>query len=150
VTGLRFKKDGLWLLFPPVAFCLLDQAATLWGQSARYWDGDYLYVFEGNPIAYLLLAKHPFFYIIGSAAWIAVFCLLIFLLPKRLAIILCVFISFAHLWGTLGWIMLYSVVFGCCRYSPTIGYLVSVALILAASMSLPLALEKSGSLKWVQ
>ena len=145
MTGLKLNKNRLWLCFPPLVLCLLDLAATLWGQSASYWDGDYLYITEGNPIAYFLLAIHPSLYIIGTAAWIAAFSVLMLRLPRGLALTLCFFISFAHLWGTLGWIMQCSVLSTCSLslYSHRTGYLISVVLTLAASTLLVAAVEKT-------
>jgi hypothetical protein len=147
MAGLKFNKNRTWLFLPPLALCMLDLAATLLGQSASYWYGDYLYITEGNPIAYFLLATHPSLYIIGTAAWIATFSVLMIRLPRRLALALCFFISFAHLWGTLGWIMQCSVLSGCSLslYSPATGYLISVVLTLAASILLVAAVEKSAA-----
>ena len=142
----RIKKR-LWLCFPAVALCLLDLAVTLWNQSPGYWNGNYLFVIEANPVSYFFLAAHPLLYLIGSAAWLVSFSLLILLLPGRLASIFFLFISFAHLWGTLGWLMQCSVMSSCGSYNPTIAYVISIVLILSASVLLVIALEKSASLK---
>jgi len=145
MAGLKINKNRVWLCFPPLVLCVLDLAATLGSQSASYWYGEYLYISEGNPIAYFLLAIHPSLYIIGTAAWIAAFSFLMLRLPRRLALTLCFFISFAHLWGTLGWIMQCSVLSTCGQYSHNAGYLVSVVLTLGASTLLVAAVEKSAT-----
>ena len=67
------NDDCLGLCLPPLVFCLLDAAITLFGQSAQYWAGDYAQVNEGSPTFYDLLQIRPAASVVGTLVWILVF-----------------------------------------------------------------------------
>ena len=139
-------KNRIWLCLPPFLFCLLDQGFTLWNQSEQYWRGHYAVALEANPVSYRFLSEHLLIYTVGVMVWILLFLLLIVSLPRRLAMILSVAITFGHTWGLVGWVMQCSVIPGmpgCGSYSAFYGYWISLTLILVAAIMLVLAWEKS-------
>jgi hypothetical protein len=140
-------KKRIWLCLPPFLFSLLDQGFTLWNQSEQYWRGHYAVALEANPVSYQFLSKHPLIYAVGVLFWILLFLLLIISLPRRLAMILSVAITFGHTWGLVSWIMQCSVMpgmAGCGSYSSVYGYWICLALIFVAAVLLVLAWEKLG------
>jgi len=133
------RNNKFWLCLPPLFFCLLDQALTLWNQSGAFWNGEYVLAIETNPIAYRLLSQHPALYLAGLVVWITLFLVLIISLSSRLAMILCVAITYGHLWGTMGWLVVPCAVTGCYSFA----YTFSLALIIVSAILLVLAWEKS-------
>ncbi|HEV3257588.1 MAG TPA: hypothetical protein VG013_11950 [Gemmataceae bacterium] len=61
-------RNPLWLVLMPVTLALTDIAATLRGQSAAYWSGDYADLVESNLIAWVALRLHPGVFLGGGAA----------------------------------------------------------------------------------
>ena len=103
MTGFRNRLLGLCL--PPLLLCALDVTATLLGQSAEYWAGDYLRVNEGSPTFNHLLQIHPLAFVVGIVAWIAVFVGIILLSPDVLALILSIAVTFGHAAGAATWLL---------------------------------------------
>lgn len=93
----------LWLALPPVALSLLDQALTLYWQPQGYWSGRYDLALEGSPFR-RLLELHPVAYGAWVIVWIALFTTAIFLLPRRLAMVVSMGVVIGHTWGTASWI----------------------------------------------
>lgn len=102
VSSLR--KRRVWLCVAPVALCMLDQGITLVGQSSAYWAGDYSVASEGNPWFQWLLQQHPLAFEAGIFTWVAIFCGLIMVLPRRVAMTISVAIVLGHAWGASTWI----------------------------------------------
>jgi len=50
---------AVWLVVPPAILCALDFGLTLYGQSDRYWAGNYTDVNEMSPSFARYLAIHP-------------------------------------------------------------------------------------------
>ncbi|MCH8969161.1 MAG: hypothetical protein IIA66_08595, partial [Planctomycetes bacterium] len=98
------RKKTVWLCVAPFALCMLDQGITLVGQSSAYWAGDYSVAIEGNPWFQWLLQQHPLAFEAGIFAWVAVFCGLILVLPRRVAMTISVAIVLGHAWGASTWI----------------------------------------------
>jgi hypothetical protein len=83
----------------------LDQAATLLGQPASYWSGQYHRVDEVSPIFRPLLQHHPITFLTGAFVWTMAFCLLIVVLPRRPAMVVALAFLLGHTWGTASWIL---------------------------------------------
>ena len=94
MTGVRRRLLGLCL--PPLVFCAFDAGITLYGQSAAYWEGFYSCVREGSPTPNHLLQIHPTAFVAGILAWMALFVIVILLLPDALALILSIAVTFGH------------------------------------------------------
>jgi hypothetical protein len=125
-------KKRLWLCLSPFTFCLLDQGFTLWNQSTEYWSGNYKVALEGNPLIQRLLSQHLIVYEAGFIGWLILFLFLIISLPKRLALVLSIGITFGHMWGVVSWIM----------YTAFYGYWICLVLILVASLLIVVGWEK--------
>ena len=89
----------------PYLFALIaDGCATLAGQSAEYWRGNFDRANEGVKTFGDVLRIHPISFIAGSlvlAAWI---CLLILLLPRMLAVIASLTATMGHTAGAFTWL----------------------------------------------
>lgn len=96
--------NSLWLLLPPVAICALDFGLTLYGQSAEYWAGNYSSVNEVSPSFAYYLSIHPLVVVAAGLLWMAIFSVIILLLPERLTLILAIAIVIGHMWGSMTWI----------------------------------------------
>jgi len=103
MIGVRHRLLGL--CFPPLLFCASDCTATLLGQSAAYWAGNYVRVNETSPTFNHLLQIHPAAFAIGMLMWMAVFVGMILLLPDTLALILSIAVTFGHTVGLATWLL---------------------------------------------
>ena len=101
--GAGFKRRFLGLCMPPLVLGLLDGLLTLVGQSSYYW-GNYLAVNEANPIFASLLQVHPVAFLAGAAAWLAMLCTMIVVLPQLAALILSIAVTFGHTIGSGNWL----------------------------------------------
>lgn len=102
----RFRcntRSRLELWAVPLVTCLTDKALTLLGQSPEYWNGDYLQVYEANPLVRTLLEIHPGCYSLGSLLYILLWLIPVVLLPKRTALVLSVWVTIAHAQGARTW-----------------------------------------------
>jgi hypothetical protein len=102
MTGLRQRFLGLCL--PPVLFCVMDFTLTLAGQPAEYWEGDRTRIIEGSPTFHYLLTVHPAAFVVGVLVWIAIFVVLLLLLPDTPALITSIAIVLGHTAGTAAWL----------------------------------------------
>ena len=101
----RSHRDSAWLLLPPIAICALDIAITLYGQSDRYWAGDYASVNEVSPSFGRYLAIHPTAFIAAGMLWIVIFSLIIALLPRFWATFTSVGVVLGHMTGSTSWLV---------------------------------------------
>jgi hypothetical protein len=101
--GAGFKPRFLGLCMPPLVLGLVDGSLTLVGQSSFYWE-NYLAVNEANPIFASLLQVHPVAFLAGAAAWLAMLCTMILVLPRLAALILSIAITFGHTIGSGNWL----------------------------------------------
>ena len=97
-------RNTLWLLLPPIALCSLDFGLTLYGQSDTYWNGDFSSVNEMSPSFARFLAIHPLTFVAAQLLWIAIFSVLILLLPEKLALTLVLAIVIGHMAGAATWL----------------------------------------------
>jgi hypothetical protein len=98
------SRNGLWLVLPPIALCVLDAGLTLYGQSAEYWSGNHAAVNELSPSFQGYLAVHP---LVAGAAfllWIGIFSAVILLLPELLALVVSTAIVLGHMGGAESWL----------------------------------------------
>ena len=98
-----FRSDRLWLCLPPLAACAADVAATLIGQGARYWSGDFAHVTEWNPLARGLLRLHPLAFVAAAAGSCAVVAAMAVLLNRRLAVVIAFVVTFGHTVAAAAW-----------------------------------------------
>lgn len=129
MSGVRQRFVGLCL--PPLAFSALDNALTLVGQSAEYWDGAYRQVNEASPTFHHLLATHPLAFAAGALAWMAVFVGIILLLSDALALVACIAVTFGHAAGAATWVL----------WRFQFGYQAVNGLLLAAAVALGLGIR---------
>ena len=101
--GAGFKRRFLGLCVPPLMLGLIDGSLTLAGQSSFYWE-NYEVVNEANPIFAGLLRLHPVAFLAGAAAWLAMLCTMILVLPRLAALILGIAITFGHTIGSGNWL----------------------------------------------
>ncbi len=127
-------KARIWLCVPPFALCMLDQGITLVGQAPDYWAGDRSVAVEGNPWFHWLLRQHPLAFEAGIAAWVCVFSLIIFALPRRAAMTVSIAIVLGHTWGAATWI---------CWVLP-FGYWLALALFFVSAVLIVATWERFG------
>jgi hypothetical protein len=95
--------NPLWPVALPVAICLLDVAATLYGQPEAYWQGQYGKTIEENPLGKVFLEFHPWAFAIGALVWAGCFAAFILVAPRRLALDASLLITAGHTIGTCSW-----------------------------------------------
>ena len=152
------NRKRFWMMLPPVAMCLIDQAFTLLGQDPKYWQGDYSLAKEGNPLFRRILETHPLLFEGGVLAWMLFFCVVIYLLPRRLAMVGAIATAVGHTWGASTWILWLSsqaTLASMARsiahdagawetFLSTHGYWLTFPLFILAGALITLAVEKSG------
>jgi hypothetical protein len=126
-------KRNTWLSLPPVLLALLDLAVTLLAQPADYWQGHYGFAQEPHPLFVRLLEWHPIAFAAGDLLWIALFVIVIGLLPRRGAMILSMLLVMTNAWGVSTWL---------CWRVPG-GYWLTLLLFAASAWLLSAAWEKS-------
>jgi hypothetical protein len=99
-----FLFRRLWLLLPDLGLYAADVALTLAGQPAAYWGGDYSQAVEHNPLAYPILAWHPFGFIGAGLSWAVVFSAVIVLWRNRVSDWIAVLLAFGHAVGGSTWL----------------------------------------------
>ena len=62
------RSRGRFLLLLIVVYAA-DVALTLAGQPAAYWRGDYGLAVEANPLAYPLLVRSPWAFVVATLVW---------------------------------------------------------------------------------
>jgi hypothetical protein len=115
-----------------VIFALGDYAVTMWGQPAHYWAGDYGAAFEANPVVFWCMALHPAAFHTLTFVWIACFSLVILKIPRVLALMVALCITFSHAFCTGTWL-----------YSEPNGFYYALALCIGSAIIFVLALEAS-------
>src|SRR5687767_8394362 len=95
----------LGLCLPPALLAAADGTATLVGQSAAYWRGNYSDVNELSPTFHQLLATHPAAFAAGLAAWVLLVTCLILLSPQTLALAASIAVTLGHCWGLSTWLL---------------------------------------------
>jgi hypothetical protein len=123
----------VWLCIPAVALCVLDHAATIWGQPSYYWSDGYRYALEGCPHGRWLLQQHPLAFAGLGLVSIGLYCAAILGLPRRPALVVTLTVVMGHGWGTSTWIL---------QWVPY-GYWLCLLLCLASSVLVLIALEKN-------
>lgn len=96
-------RNPLWLVLLPATLALTDIAATLRGQSAAYWSGDYADLVESNLIAWVALRLHPGVFLGGGLLWVTGFTLFIRYAPRRWSLLACLALIIGHAVGTSSW-----------------------------------------------
>lgn len=127
-------RRKLLLCLPPFALCMLDQLITLFGQSSDYWRGNYSVANEMNPWFNWLLRQHPLAFEAGIAAWVIVFCSVILVLPRRVAMTISIAIVLGHTWGAATWLGMMQ----------PYGYWFALALFLASAVMIVVTWERFG------
>ncbi len=126
-------KTHRWLCLPPIALCGIDHGATLWWQSAAYWQGNYATALEMNPQFNWLLQQHPLAFEAGVVAWIGVFSAAILWLPRRWASASALAITIGHTVGASSWIAVHL----------TFGYWAELALCVVSALLVVFAEERA-------
>ena len=101
--GVGFNRRFLGLCLPPLVLALIDSVLTVVGQSDLYWSNHGV-VNEANPVFAGLLQLGPFALVLGAAAWLAMLCTMILVLPQFLSLIVSIAITFGHTIGSGSWL----------------------------------------------
>ena len=128
----------LWLCVPPALFALFDYVMTMRGQSTHYWSGDYTAVNEENPLVRWCMQQHPVVFHGLTFVWLAVFCIFILKLPRLLARMVSLAITFSHAFCAGTWFY----------YSPDgsetgVGFYAGLAICISSAVVFVIALELS-------
>lgn len=91
------------LILPPLAAFTADVIATLQGQPAEYWAGDYRQVIEGNPIPRSLLEVSPCVAVAAGTVWAAIFTLVV--RYWRYGTWVAALLTAGHTFGTCTWLI---------------------------------------------
>jgi hypothetical protein len=138
-----FTRRLLGLCLAPVLVWSADCTLTLCGQSRAYWGGTDPRITDGvtsllhysasvselAPTSRYLLTVHPLAFLGGTVLEIVVLCLLMLLLPPRLALVISLAATLGHTWGATTWLTGFHH-----RYQVGNGFFLFVAVILAAGM----------------
>jgi hypothetical protein len=124
MNGIKRRLIGLCL--PPIVFCIIDGALTLFGQSSAYWAGMRHTANELSPTFHQLLVVHPWAAVAGFLGWMAIFVGVILLLPGMLALSTSIAVTMAHTAGACSWLLF--------RFQ--FGYQICNALLLLSALAL--------------
>jgi hypothetical protein len=108
---------------------------TLVGQSRGYWSGNYREVTEFNPLARLLLERHPVAFLLAGCASCVLVGTAIFWLNPRLALALAFIVTFGHIVAAAAWMV---------RSGP-VGIVVAVAALIAGERLITLSWRRAGA-----
>ena len=100
-----WKRDRARFCRVPWSACMLDQAVTLWYQSASYWRDYSGFADEENPHGRWLLQRHPLAFVAGVLLWAILFTAAIHWLPRRAAMTTALAVTIGHVWGSCTWIL---------------------------------------------
>jgi hypothetical protein len=136
MTGSNPRRGArLWLCVPPTLACAADVAMTLAGQSRGYWSGNYREVAEFNPLARLLLERHPIAFVIAGCASCVLVGAAMFWLNLRLAMALGFIVTFGHLVAAAAWMA---------RSGP-VGIVAAIAALIAGERLITLSWRQTGA-----
>ena len=96
------------LLVAPWAALAADAAVTLFLQSSDYWSGRYEAASEGEIIGATMLRLHPAAFVAWIAVWGAALAIVIVLVPRIIARIVCVGAALLHTFALLTWLLMWS------------------------------------------
>ena len=96
------------LLVAPWAALAADAGVTLCLQSSDYWSGRYEAASEGEIIGATMLRLHPAAFVAWIAVWGASLGLVIVLVPRIIARIVCVGATVLHTFALLTWLLMWS------------------------------------------
>lgn len=86
-----------------IALYVLDISFTMFGQPAKYWDGERSAVIEANPLAHRLLQEGPGWFAGLAVIWGTFLGCLVMLWPSRIAVGMAIFTTVAHAVGSASW-----------------------------------------------
>ena len=92
------------LLVAPYAALTADAAVTLLLQSSDYWSGRYEAASEAEVIGAMTLRLHPLAFVAWIAVWAGALGLVIVLVPRTIARIICVAAALLHTFALLNWL----------------------------------------------
>lgn len=141
---LRFRHAlarRVRLLVAPCAALAADAALTLLLQSSDYWSGRYETASEGEIIGATMLRLHPVAFLAWIVVWGAALGIVIVLVPRIIARIICVGAALLHTFALLTWLLMWSL-------NPYLTYscgLLSAALIVYSLEEKPAADNEPGT-----
>lgn len=100
----ELKRRVIGLCLVPVLLAVLDGSVTLIGQPVGYWGGDYSQALEGTPAFRILLRQGPAVFMAGLAIYMSAFVGMIVMLPRTLALAICLQFTLGHTIGAFSWI----------------------------------------------
>jgi hypothetical protein len=92
-----------WLCLPPIVFCFTDHVLTMCGQPLSYWQGELNETLEANPVADAVFRQGHFYAHLLPVAWVILFSTVILWVPRQLALLISVSITFAHAFCACTW-----------------------------------------------
>jgi hypothetical protein len=104
MINFRKVKYRLWLCLTPFLSYLFDDALTLMGQTASYWQGDYLSVIELNPVNHWFLSLHPLAYFTFDIVSFCILAFMIISLPLELSKILSLYVVISNTYAGFSWL----------------------------------------------
>ena len=93
------------LLVAPYAALAADAGVTLLLQSSDYWSGRYEAASEAEVIGAMTLRLHPLAFVAWIAVWATALAIVIALVPRIMARIICVAAALLHTFGLLNWLL---------------------------------------------
>lgn len=97
-------RHRLWLLMPAAVLCVADVGLTLTGQPPAFWGGDYGSAVEANPVAYPLLTRSPWLFVVLAAVWLVAFSVVVICWRHPATGWLAMFVAAAHAVGGASWL----------------------------------------------
>ena len=110
-----------------------DVVLTLSGQSSVYWLGHYGEAHEVNPVAYWLLARNPWLFVLVALLWLAMYSAAMTFPPRGVARGLSLFVTVAHAIGAASWLIPFGIG----------GWVATIAMLIAAERLLTWSWRKA-------
>lgn len=93
--------ERVWFMATVLLVMILDEVATLLGQSSEYWT-DHSQFNEAFPFSWIV--KGPWWFTLQGAAYAVGVMLLLYFLPKKFSLYLGLLAFIGHAWGSSSWI----------------------------------------------
>jgi hypothetical protein len=100
----NFNSSRILSTIPAICASLLDIGLTIYGQPAKYWEGELNLANERNPIGAFFMANHVSGLFLISGIWILMIVILGYYLPRKSSKIFLLFVLIAHSWAAASWI----------------------------------------------
>ncbi len=98
------------MCLPPLLAYWADVTLTLLGQPGAYWQGQFSFAMESNPLGRWLLVRGPWLFVGAASCWAVVFVAILVVWKHRLAVVMAFVLTVGHALGAASWLFYYGAV----------------------------------------